>query len=437
MRILLRNAHILTMDDQYTEYPDGYLLTDGDRIVSLGEGKPSFTADETIDCQGGILLPGFVNVHCHASMVPFRTMGDDCPDRLRRFLFPLENEAMTGELVYLGALFGIAEMLLAGVTTFVDMYYFEEQVARACLEAGMRGYLGETVISQATPDSPVENGGLQLVEEMLKTYPHHDLIRPVVAPHGTTTVSEDTLRACGDLAQKYGAMLTLHVSEMDYEMQYFAERGQTPIQYLDGLGLCNERLLAAHCIHATAEDIALLKLRNARVAHCIGSNTKAGKGVAPIREIAAAGIPYGLGTDGPSSGNTLSLFDQMRLFAVCHKTKNHNRALFPAREIVRAATRGGAEALGAGSEFGMLLPGMKADLTVVSLDKPHLFPVFNPYSTLVYGANASDVSMVMTGGVIRVKDGQLTGLDINRLRHELAGVMGPFRRAATRYADVI
>ena len=203
MRILLRNAHILTMDDQYTEYPDGYLLTDGDRIVSLGEGKPSFTADETIDCQGGILLPGFVNVHCHASMVPFRTMGDDCPDRLRRFLFPLENEAMTGELVYLGALFGIAEMLLAGVTTFVDMYYFEEQVARACLEAGMRGYLGETVISQATPDSPVENGGLQLVEEMLKTYPHHDLIRPVVAPHGTTTVSEDTLRACGDLAQKY------------------------------------------------------------------------------------------------------------------------------------------------------------------------------------------------------------------------------------------
>ena len=366
MRTAIENAVILTMDDDMRVLDRGYVLTDGKNIAEVGEGAFAGEADERIDARGGILLPGFVNTHCHVSMVPFRTMGDDCPDRLRRFLFPLENEAMTRELVYRGAVFGIGEMLLAGVTTFADMYYFEDEVARACVQTGMRGYLGETLISQPTCDSAQPGGGLAIAKAMFDTWRGEALVRPIVAPHGTTTCDEALLRAGAELAAEHDTLFTLHASEMDYEMKFFAERGETPTRYLAKIGAVNERLLAGHCIHMTQADIEILAEGNAAIAHCIGSNTKAGKGVAPMAAAARAGVRFGLGTDGPSSGNTLSLFDQMRLFADCHKTANHDRALFPAKEIVRAATRGGAEALRAGDEFGRLQPGMRADLVLVS-----------------------------------------------------------------------
>ena len=440
MTTLFERAWILTMDDTFTEHRDGWLLVQGDTIAALGSGEYAGGAeiDERIDCRGGILLPGFVNTHCHASMVPFRTMGDDCSDRLRRFLFPLENEAMTPELVHLGATYGIAEMLLAGVTTFLDMYYFEEEVARACLQTGMRGYLGETIIGQTTCDSPdAPYGGFAIAEAMFARYRGCDLVRPIVAPHGTTTLDADALRRCHEMALRHDALMTLHVSEMDYEMKHFAEMGTTPIQFLSSIGAADEHLLAAHCIHLTQEDVALMARRGVRVAHCIGSNTKAGKGVAPVRQLRAADIAVGLGTDGPSSGNTLSMFDQMRLFAVCHKTANHDRSLFPAREIVALATRGGAQALGAQGEYGQLRPGMRADVVLVETDSVNMFPVYNPYSALVYSANASNVEAVMAGGVLRVKGKRLTQIDLPALRAQLAGAMKAFTASAAQYADII
>ena len=431
MKTLIDRVHVLTMDDAYTAYPQGWVLTEDDRIAQAGSG-PAPAADQVIDGRGGLLLPGFVNLHCHAAMVPFRSLGDDCPDRLRRFLFPLENEALTPALTRAAARYGMAEMLLAGVTAFVDMYYFEDQVAEACEESGIRGYLGETVISQRSPDAPDSGAGLRLTRDFIRRWRGSGCVRPVVAPHGTTTVSPDALRRCGELAAEEDCLLTLHVSEMDYEMAHFAAQGTTPLGFLDSLGLVGPRLLAAHCIHLSPEDIALLADRNASVAHCIGSNTKAGKGVAPVRELAAAGVRWGLGTDGPASGNTLSLFDQMRLFAVCHKTANRDRSLFPAREIVRAATRGGAEALGAGDEFGQIRPGMQADLTLVSTDSAPLFPIFDPYAALVYAASARDVSLTMAAGRILVRDGQLQGESLDSLRSALAARMDAFSRAALR-----
>ena len=357
MRTAIEDAVVLTMDDDMRVLDRGYVLKNGKNIAEVGEGAFAGEADERIDARGGILLPGFVNTHCHVSMVPFRTMGDDCPDRLRRFLFPLENEAMTRELVYRGAVFGIGEMLLAGVTTFADMYYFEDEVARACVQTGMRGYLGETLISQPTCDSAQPGGGLAIAKAMFDTWRGEALVRPIVAPHGTTTCDEALLRAGAELAAEHDTLFTLHASEMDYEMKFFTERGETPTRYLAKIGAVNERLLAGHCIHMTQADIEILAEGNAAIAHCIGSNTKAGKGVAPMAAAARAGVRFGLGTDGPSSGNTLSLFDQMRLFADCHKTANHDRALFPAKEIVRAATRGGAEALRAGGRIRPALAG--------------------------------------------------------------------------------
>lgn len=434
--ILLKNAWILTMDDEYTDIPGGWLLVDQGRISALGNGPEPDDADQVIDCRGGLLLPGFVNTHCHASMIPFRTMGDDCPDRLKRFLFPLEQEAWTEELTYLGTKYAAAEMLLSGITTVVDMYYYEHEVARACAELGLRSYVGETVISQKAPGSDTPEQALRRSQALLETYAGSEWVHPLIAPHGTTTVSPEILKACQALADQYDTLLTIHACEMDYEMRYFSEQGLTPITYLDSLGLCGPHLLAVHCIHMTGDDIALMAARGARISTCPGSNTKAGKGVAPIRDAALAHIPFGLGTDGPSSGNTLSLFDQMRLFALSQKTACHDRSLFPAREIVRAATRGGAESLSM-TDTGILRPGYNADLVLVSVDRPSLFPLYNPYSALVYGACAADVSLVMTGGQIRVLNGKLAETDLHTLRDELDAAMPPFRKAAQKYAAII
>ena len=264
MKTLIENAIVLTMDDEMRVFDRGYVLTDGANIAEVGAGRFAGDADERIDARGGILLPGFVNTHCHVSMVPFRTMGDDCPDRLRRFLFPLENEAMTRELVYRGAVFGIGEMLLAGVTTFVDMYYFEDEVARACVRTGMRGYLGETLISQPTCDSAQPGGGLEIARRMFDTWRGEALVRPIVAPHGTTTCNEALLRAGVELAAGQNALFTLHASEMDYEMKYLRRTGETPTRYLKQIGAVNERLLAGHCIHLTHGRISRFWRRETR-----------------------------------------------------------------------------------------------------------------------------------------------------------------------------
>ncbi len=438
MKRVFEHAWILTMDEQFTQIRNGWLLVNGKNIEAMGEGLYPGECDERIDARGGILLPGFINTHCHASMIPFRTMGDDCPDRLRRFLFPLEDKAMTKELVYLGALYGIAEMLLAGVTTFVDMYYFEDEVVRACQKMGMRGYLGETIIGQSTCDSRGKPyGGFEIAREILQQYYNDDLIHPILAPHGTTTCDEAALRRSHDMAVQYGTLMTLHVSEMDYEMKHFAEMGHTPLSYMDSIGAVSEHLLAAHCIHVSPEDAQILSKRGASVAHCIASNTKAGKGVAPVKALLEANVPVGLGTDGPSSGNTLNLFDQMRLFANFHKNENRDRSLFPARDIVALATRGGAKALHAEREIGMLKPGMRADMVLVSIEGANMFPTYNPYSALVYCANTSNVDVVMAGGEIRVRGGRLTRTDLPGLRARLAMEMKPFMESAAEYADII
>ena len=436
-RILIDNATVLTMDGNNTVYQNGYVLTEGDKITALGDGDYAGAYDERIDGKGGILLPGFVNTHCHVSMMPFRTLGDDCPDRLRRFLFPLENEAMTPELVYLAAKYGICELLLSGVTTFLDMYYFEDEVARACEELGIRGYLGETLIGQPTCVSEKPYGGFDYQKPFLEKYRGSSRIHPIIAPHGTTTCDETALKKAHALAVEYDTLFTLHTSEMDYEMTYFAERSTTPIAFLDRIGALDEHTLLAHSIHANDSDLDLIAERGAAVAHCIASNTKAGKGVAPVKGMAERGIAVGLGTDGASSGNTLSLFDQMRLFANFHKTANRDRGLFPAEEIVRIATAGGALALHGKREYGQLFPGMQADLVLVETDSVNMFPVYDPFSALVYSANAANVRTVLAQGQVVVRNKALAGQSLAAIRAELFNAMGPFTSAAEKYRDIL
>lgn len=438
MRTLIDHVTILTMDKESRVFQDGYLLTEGSNIAELGDGARPLSFDGYVDGRGGILMPGMVNVHSHLSMVPFRSMGDDCPDRLRRFLFPLELDAMTPELVYLSARYAVCELLLAGVTSVLDMYYFEDEVAKACEELGIRGWLGETVINMPTCDSANAYGGLGIAEQFVKRWKGHDRIHPMVAPHATNTNSPEMLKAAYDLARQHGVPYTLHVSEMDYEMTMFREQyDQTPVEFLYDLGVLGQNTVAAHCIHVTEHDLELLAKTGTKVAHCIGSNTKGGKGVSPVKDMLLAGIDVGLGTDGPSSGNTLDLFTQFRLFASFQKTRYHDRGLFPAKEIVEFGTMGGARVLGAGQEIGSLEVGKRADIALIETDSVNMFPMYNPYSMLVYSANASNVDSVWVDGNRLVAGKKLVHADLMAVRGELEAAMGAFRERAGKYGDII
>ncbi|MGL4694874.1 amidohydrolase [Enterococcus larvae] len=428
MKTLINAVHVLTIDDQMTEYKNGYVLIDGEEIVEVGEWlEQEIVADEVVDGQGGLLLPGFINTHTHVGMIPFRSLGDDVPDRLRRFLFPLEAY-MTKELTAASSAYAISEMLLSGVTGFCDMYYFEDQVAEVCDRFGVRAIVGETIIDMPTCDSEEPSGGLSYCEAFIPKWKNHPLITPAIAPHAPNTNSYGVLKKIVEMSHDYQVPITMHVAEMDYELIELAEEHQqTPFELLESLGYMERPFIMAHCIHMTDSDIALTAAhaKNARIAHCIGANTKSAKGVAPVKAMLKAGLTVGLGTDGPSSGNTLDLFTQMKLFANFHKTYEKDRALFPAKDIVRLATKGGAETLGF-DEVGSIEAGKKADMILVETQSVNMFPIFDPYSALVYSANSSNVEHVWVNGKQLVKEHQLSAHDLREIREELYNQMGQF-----------
>jgi Cytosine deaminase and related metal-dependent hydrolases len=437
MKTIIKNVHVVTMDDQLNEWKHGYVLIDNEEIVALGDEATldhSLTVDQVIDGQRGILMPGMINTHTHAGMIPFRSLGDDVPDRLRRFLFPLE-QFMTKELVKSSSDYAIAEMLLSGVTSFCDMYYFEDEVAQSCDEMGVRALVGETIIDMPTCDSPTASEALVYTEQFIQKWQDHPLITPVIAPHATNTNTLEIFKDILALGKKYETPITMHVSEMTYELSEFEEKyQQTPIAFLESLGYFDHDLIMAHCILATSEDVELIAAakENVRVAHCIGANTKSAKGVAPIKEMLANDITVGLGTDGPSSGNTLDLFTQMRMFANFQKTANQDRALFPAKEIVALATIGGAKTLGLDQQVGSLEVGKKADIVLVETDSVNMFPIFDAYSALVYSANPSNVQSVWVNGQQLVANKQLVKQELGQLKAKLYQSMETFVKEAKK-----
>ncbi|KKK39923.1 amidohydrolase [Mesobacillus campisalis] len=423
MKLLVKNAWILTMNEKMEQFQNGYMLVDGNTISEVG-GMDSLPEDirydQCIDARGAILIPGMVNTHTHIGMIPFRSLGDDYPDRLHRFLFPLENECMNEQLAYTSGRYAIAEMQLAGVTTFFDMYYFEQQLAIAAEEMHGRAILAETVLDSITVDVEEPMGGLQYAERFMPKWQGHDRIHASIAPHAPYSTTIEVLQQADALSQKYHVPWMIHVSEMEFEMKKFREeRNQTPIEFLAEIGVLSPRLVAVHCIHLSDHDIELLKKYDVKVAHCIGANTKSAKGVARIQDLLAAGVEVGLGTDGPSSGNTLDLFAQMRLFGNFHKTFLQDRSAFPAREIVRLATLGGARVLGLQEQIGSIEAGKQADFILVETDSVNMFPIFDPYSALVYSAHAGNVRDVFIAGKQVVAEKKLVHFELAQLRQEL------------------
>lgn len=435
MKTILEHAHIVSMDESMRVFTDGFICYEDDVITGVGamDDVPADDFDEVIDGQHFLVMPGMINAHTHLGMMSFRSLADDVVDRLRRFLFPLELDYMTPKLAYASARYACAEMLLAGVTTCVDMYYFEEIIAQAVESMGIRGFLGESVINQPTCDSPDADHGLSVAEQFVQKWQGHRRITPIFAAHAPITVGTPALKQVQALARQYDCLWTMHVAEMTYEEAHYQEHyGCSSIAYLARENLLDERLLAAHCILADAQDIACLQMNHVKVAHCIGANTKAGKGYMPMKAMAAAGLTIALGTDGPSSGNTLDVFTQMKLCADSHKSVNLQRDLFPAAEIVRSATVHGAGALGMAGKLGSLTVGRQADLVCLDKRDVNLFPCFDPYAVIVYSAQAANVSRTIVAGETVVKDKQLMRHDLSQLRRELETAMLAFGEAAQR-----
>lgn len=420
---LIKNVTILTMNENKEIIENGIVAIEGDTILEVGtfqlEDKYK-NADIVIDGEEGILIPGMVNCHTHASMIPFRSLADDCKDRLKRYLFPLEKKMVSKELVYVGAKYAICEMLLGGVTTFCDMYYFEEEVAKAAKELNIRGVLCETVINFPAPDAEECFGGLKYSENFIEKWKNDNLIIPGIAPHAPYTNSDGSLKSAYDLSKKYNVPLTMHVAEMDYEYdKYINEYKLTPVKYLDKLGILDENFIAAHTILVDDEDIHILKNKGVKVSHNIGANSKGAKGVAPILKMKEEGIDVGLGSDGPMSGNTLDIITQMSQVGKIHKLFSNDRSVLPSIELLEMATIGGAKVLGLDENIGSVEKGKKADLVIIETQSVNMQPIYDYYAAIVYSSNPSNVNTVVVDGKIVVKDKKLLSGDFKIIRKDL------------------
>jgi 5-methylthioadenosine/S-adenosylhomocysteine deaminase len=410
--------YVITEDAQHRVIENGAVAVRGDRILAVGtraEIDARYRAARRFDRGEAILAPGLINTHTHAAMSLFRGIADDrnLQDWLTKFIFPAEAKNVSPDFVRWGTRLGCLEMLLGGTTTFTDMYYFEDVVAEAAKEAGMRGVLGETVIGFPVADAKTPAEGLAYAERFIARFRNDSLIVPSVAPHALYTNSDDTLKKARTLANKYNAPLLIHVSETKKENDdEQAQRHDTPTKHLDGIGLFAGRTLAAHCVWMSDADLATIKARNVGVAHCPSSNMKLASGAAPVVKMLAQGIHVGLGPDGPAgSNNDFDLFEEMDLAAKLAKVTSLDPTALPATAALEMATIGGARALGLEKEIGSLEAGKRADLITVRLDRANGVPLYNAISQMVYALKASDVRDVMVNGKVVVQDSKILTLD--------------------------
>jgi cytosine/adenosine deaminase-related metal-dependent hydrolase len=400
MTLTLTNARILTMDAGLTEYRNGWIRIEGNRIAALGEGAAPSHAGEMIDMGGDVVMPGMVNPHCHMTMTLFRGLGEDVDDRLFRYVLPLERECVTPRTVAIGSRLAALEMIRAGVTTVADMYYFETEVGRVIDESGMRGIVGQTLADFAAPDHKSFDEGFVLTEELVETFAGHNRVTASIAPHAPYSTDVPVMARVAEWSNaRPGIPVQLHMAEMVSENEWAAKtHGLRPVEVVDKAGLLKPGLIAAHCLFVTDEDMDRMAESDVRVAHNARSNAKAGRGIAPIEAMRGRGIPVGIATDGPMSGNTLDLFSQFGPVSMFQKLLGNSRKPMPATDIIRMATLEGAKVLGMDRDIGSLEPGKQADLIRISLADPRVQPVYDIYATLVFSAMPCDVRDVMVAG---------------------------------------
>jgi 5-methylthioadenosine/S-adenosylhomocysteine deaminase len=417
--LLLTNAHVLTMDDEFSVHVPGVVSIRAGEIIAVGPPSDGFEARETIDCRGRVVMPGLVNAHTHAPMTLVRGLADDLrlDVWLMGYMMPVEREFVRPEFVALGTSLACAEMIRSGTTCFADMYYFEEAVAASAAAAGMRALCGETVLKFPSPDAASFEDSLAYARDFISRWKSHPLIVPAVAPHAPYTCTIEILRACAELASEFDVPLHTHLAETLFEVdQSRKDHGMPVIPWVRKQRLFDARVLAAHCVHVDEGEIRTLKDARAGVAHNPTSNLKLGSGIAPVAKMLELGVAVGIGTDGAASNNDLDMFEEVRLAALLAKGIQGDPTTLPARQALAMATRVGARAVHMSDRVGSLEPGKRADLIVVDVDRTHNTPGFarDPnaiYSRVVYAAKSTDVVDVMCDGRWLMRDRKLLTLD--------------------------
>ncbi len=422
--LIVSGAHVITEDAARHVYSPGAVAVDGDHIVAVGpadEILARYAAAETIDAAGQVVMPGLVNTHGHAPMVLFRGLADDLAlqDWLQHYIFPAEAKTVSPEFVRVGTRLAALEMIESGTTTFTDMYYFEEEIAKVAKAAGLRGVLGETIIGFPVPDAKTPADSLARAERFLKAWAGDDLIVPAVAPHSMYTLDAASLQAARALANKYEAPIVTHVAETEKEVTDSEQAHHlTPVAYLDSLGFFAGRTVAAHCVWVSPADIAILAKDHVGVSHNPESNMKLASGAAPVTAMRAAGVVVGIGTDGAASNNDLDMFEAMRQASFLAKLSTRDPRAISAAEAVEMATIDGAKVLGLDTIIGSLEPGKRADLITVSMSAARQTPMYHPLSHLVYVTRGDDVRNVVVNGRVLMRDRRVLTLDAAAVKAE-------------------
>ncbi len=423
---LFINAVVLTMDEKLTQYDPGAVAVKGDSIVAVGfeaDLKKEYSANEVIDCGGKILMPGLVNAHTHVPMTLIRGLADDLrlDVWLMGYMLPVERQFVSPEFVRLGTLIACAESIRSGVTTFNDMYFFEDDIAQAAADAGMRAVCGESVMKYPAPDAPSYDDSLTYAREFIKKWKGHPLIVPAIAPHAPYSTNPEIIRACVDLAKEFDVPLHIHISETAFEVENMRkEQGMPVVPYVKKLGLFEAKVIAAHCVHIDSGEIRTLQHANAGVSHNPSSNLKLASGFAPVAKMLEDGLNVGIGTDGPASNNDLDMFEEVRLASFVAKAASNDPTVLPAATALTMATRLGARALHIGDITGSLEVGKRADLILVDTNPLHNTPRFKrdpmgAYAQLVYASKSTDVTDVMVNGKWLMRNHQLLTLNEKEL----------------------
>lgn len=424
--LILKNAVVLSMNDEYSIFDSGALAVKNDSIMAVGnqsEILDQFQADQVMDCEGKILMPGLINAHTHVPMTLLRGLADDLrlDVWLMGYMMPVEREFVSPEFVRLGTKLACAESIRSGVTTFVDMYYFESEIAEATAEVGLRAICSQSVLKFPSPDATYFEESLAAAEAFISEWKGHPLIIPSIGPHAVYTCTDEILRACSQLAQKYDVPLHIHVSETANEVDNIRQQSGMPVvPYLKKRDIFDAKVIAAHCVHIDEGEMRTIQRAGAGIAHNPSSNLKLASGFANVTKMLELGVNVGIGTDGPASNNDLDMVEEIRLASMVAKCASGDPTVLPARQTLAMATCLGAKAVHIDHLTGSLVPGKRADLILLSIDRLHNAPNFQRdpegiYSQIIYAAKSTDISDVMVNGSWLMRENQLLTLDEDEL----------------------
>jgi len=415
--LIVTGGTVVTVDAAGRVIENGAVAIDGADIASVDTAATiakQFRGRATIDASGQIVLPGLINTHTHAPMVLFRGLADDLPlmEWLNNYIFPAESKTVSPEFVRAGTRLAALEMIESGTTTFTDMYYFEEEIARETRSAGLRGVLGQTIIQFPVADAKTPADALARADKFITEFRGDPLITPAVAPHAIYTLDGPTLRAARELSKRHNVPTLIHLAESRDETKVAEERrAPSPVAYLEGLGFLGPGVVGAHGVWVSDADIQVLKMHNVGISHNPESNMKTASGAAPVPAYVRAGVSVGLGTDGAASNNDLDMFEAMRFAALLAKQESNDPATLSARTVLEMATIRGARALGMEARIGSLEAKKRADLIKVSVAGARQTPMYDPISHLVYVIHFDDMRNTIVNGKVLMRDRKVVTLD--------------------------